>query len=335
MTLSLLAVTLGDVCGIGPEIIIKALGQRDIYQCCKPVVIGDKNALKKAAQLLKREIKFVPPPWEEEIDFGPGIISLVSESYLEERDLIYGKPNPKIGKAAFTYIKTATSLALAKKVDGIVTCPVNKAVINAAGIPFLGHTDLLAALTHSKRYAMLFVGKRLKVVLATIHVPLKEVPRLINQEKLLSLIVLTHHFFLKKLNIKNPRIAIAALNPHAGEGGLIGQEEIEIIIPVIKKAQQMGINIMGPLPPDTLFYWAKQSHYDVVISMYHDQALIPFKLLHFCNGVNVTMGLPIVRTSVDHGTAYDIAGKGKADESSLVAAIKLAAEISSSSFDSY
>ena len=322
-----LAITLGDVCGIGPEIVIKASYHKELYQSCRLLVIGDKRALEKAAGVCKKEIKFIPPPWEERLDFAPGIISLFPASGLDEKDLIYARPTPAVGKAAVHYIKTAVSLALEKKVDGIVTCPVNKAIINASGIPFSGHTELLAELTTTKRYAMLFVGEKLKVVLATIHVPLKDVPKLINQKKLLDLIGLTHHFFENRLKIKKPLMAIAGLNPHAGEAGLMGQEETKIIIPAIKKAQAKGFNVRGPFPPDTLFYWARERHYDVVISMYHDQGLIPFKLFHFKDGVNVTMGLPIIRTSVDHGTAYDIAGKGIADESSLVAAIKLAAKM--------
>ena len=322
-----LAITLGDVCGIGPEIVIKASYHRDIYQSCQLVVIGDKGALEKAAYICKKQIKLVPPPWEKKTASAPGTIFLFPVSHLDERDLIYGQPSPAVGKAAVHYIKTAVSLALEKKVDGIVTCPVNKALINASGIPFSGHTELLAELTDTKRYAMLFVGEKLRVVLATIHVPLKDVPQLINQEKLLDLIELTHHFFENRLKIKKPLMAVAGLNPHAGEAGLMGQEEIKMIIPAVKKAKAKGFNVEGPFPPDTLFYWAKEGHYNVVISMYHDQGLIPFKLLHFKDGVNVTMGLPIIRTSVDHGTAYDIAGKGIADEHSLVEAIKLAAKM--------
>ncbi len=322
-----LAITLGDVCGIGPEIVIKASYHRDIYQSCQLVVIGDKGALEKAAYICKKQIKLVPPPWEEKAASAPGTIFLFPVSHLDEKDLIYGQPSPAVGKAAVHYIKTAVSLALEKKVDGIVTCPVNKALINASGIPFSGHTELLAELTDTKRYAMLFVGEKLRVVLATIHVPLKDVPQLINQEKLLDLIELTHHFFENRLKIKKPLMAVAGLNPHAGEAGLMGQEEIKMIIPAVKKAKAKGFNVEGPFPPDTLFYWAKEGHYNVVISMYHDQGLIPFKLLHFKDGVNVTMGLPIIRTSVDHGTAYDIAGKGIADEHSLVEAIKLAAKM--------
>ena len=329
MALPVLGITLGDVCGVGPEIVIKALKHKEIYSLCRPVIIGDKMALKKAAQVLKTEIKIVPPLWERETELVPGVVSLYTVSALTETDLHYGQPTKAAGKAAFDYIKAAVSLALEHNIDGIVTCPVNKAVINDAGIPFTGHTELLAELTQTKRYAMLLAGEKLKVTLLTIHVALKEVPKLISQEKIMDLVDLTTTFFQEKFGV-SPRLAVAALNPHAGENGLMGREEIEIIEPAVKAAKEKGYNVEGPFPPDTIFYWAKEGNYDVVICMYHDQGLIPFKLFHFRDGVNVTMGLPIIRTSVDHGTAYDIAGKGLADESSLLAAIKMAAEMAQS-----
>ncbi len=323
----ILGITLGDVCGVGPEITLKALGHPEIYEICQPVVIGDKGALLKAARVLKKEVSIVPPAWEFQTELHPGIISLMAVSDLQNSDLNYAQPTAAVGKAAYDYIKKATCLALEGKIAGIVTCPVNKAVINKAGIPFSGHTGLLAELTQTKHYAMLLAGENLKVALVTIHVALKDVPALINKGKILDLIRLTHRFFEQKLGIFSPKIAVAGLNPHGGEDGLMGREEIETIGPAVEQAQREGYQVKGPFPPDTIFYWAKEGHYDVVICMYHDQGLIPFKLLHFRDGVNVTMGLPIVRTSVDHGTAYDIAGKGIADESSLLAAIKMAAEM--------
>ncbi|HDD44991.1 MAG TPA: 4-hydroxythreonine-4-phosphate dehydrogenase PdxA [Candidatus Desulfofervidus auxilii] len=321
-----LAITLGDVCGIGPEITLKVLSKKEVYQFCYPIVIGDATALKKAAKLLKIDIKLMSP-WEKGFLPSPNHIFLLEVSHLSEKDLIYGKPTVNSARASVDYIKIAVDLALKKKVNGIVTCPVNKAAINRAGISFSGHTELLAKLTNTKHYAMLFLGKKLKVALLTIHVPLKKVPTLVTQEKLFNLIALTFHFLKEKLNISNPRIAVAGLNPHAGEEGLMGDEEIKIISPAIKKAKENGIDVKGPFPPDTVFYLANEGKFDVVISMYHDQGLIPFKLLHFRDGVNVTMGLPIVRTSVDHGTAYDIAGKGIADERSLFSALHLAAKM--------
>ncbi len=313
MALPILGITLGDVCGIGPEISIKALSRPEIYQFCRPVVIGDYGALKRAADILNSEV--------------PKQLDVISVTHLDKSDLIYGKPTKQVGKAAIAYIEKAVQLAKQKEIDGIVTCPVNKAVINQAGIPFTGHTELLAKLTNTKRYAMLLSGDKINVVLVTIHVPLKDVPRLVTTEKILDIIDLAQQFFKEKMGISAPRLAASGLNPHAGEGGLIGKEDEEIIAPAVKEAKKKGFNAEGPLPPDAVFYFAKEGKYDVVICMYHDQCLIPFKLLHFRDGVNITMGLPIIRTSVDHGTAYDIAGKGIADPSSLIAAIKMATKM--------
>ena len=315
MRLPVLGITLGDVCGIGPEITIKVLNRAEVYRICKPIVIGDYGALKKAACVLNLKI--------------PKDLSIVSVTHLDKSNLIYGRPTKEVGEAAIAYIKRAVELAKKREIDGIVTCPVNKEVINKAGIPFSGHTELLAKLTNTKRYAMLLSGDRINVVLVTIHVPLRDVPKLISTKKILDTIELTHQFFIEKMGISHPKLAVAGLNPHAGEGGLIGREDREIITPAVEEAKRRGLDVEGPLPPDTIFYFAKEGRYDVVICMYHDQCLIPFKLLHFRDGVNITMGLPIIRTSVDHGTAYDIAGKGIADPSSLIAAIKVAAKMAS------
>jgi 4-hydroxythreonine-4-phosphate dehydrogenase len=205
-----------------------------------------------------------------------------------------------------------------------VTCPISKASLNQAGYSFPGHTEMLAALTGSTRYVMMMAGSRLRVTLATIHCPLSSVPLSLKRTDLADLIRLTHAALCGDFGIAVPRIAVAALNPHAGESGLFGREEETIIRPAIEDMQAQGVEVQGPFPPDTIFHKAAEGHYDVVICMYHDQGLIPFKLLHFKDGVNVTLGLPIVRTSVDHGTAYDIAGKGVADPASLAAAVEMA-----------
>ena len=255
------------------------------------------------------------------------IINLLALSKLNPAQVFFGKPNKDTGDAMVSYIKKAICLALEKKIDGMVTCPINKAAMALAGYTYPGHTELLAEKTNTKEYAMMLAGKRLKVVLATIHLPLKRVSEVLSSEKVFSCIYLTHKYLKEFFGIKKPRLAVAALNPHAGEGGLFGEEEEKIIGPMIKKAREGGINVLGPFPADTLFYFAVKGHYDAVICMYHDQGLIPLKILHFEDAVNVTLGLPIVRTSVDHGTAYDIAGSGKAIPKSLINAIKLAAQM--------
>jgi 4-hydroxythreonine-4-phosphate dehydrogenase len=226
-----------------------------------------------------------------------------------------------------SYIKKCVSLCLAGTLCAMVTCPVTKTGLHEAGYPFPGHTELIAALTGSAEVAMMFSGSRLRVALATRHCPLGQVPSLLNHHDLYQTIELVYTSLMRDFGLAAPRIGVAGVNPHAGEQALFGWEEDKIITPVINQAKQAGISVTGPLPPDTIFHHALAGKYDCVVAMYHDQGLIPFKLLHFQDGVNVSIGLPIVRTSVDHGTAYDIAGKGLADESSLYEALLLAHKI--------
>ncbi len=239
----------------------------------------------------------------------------------------WGRPDVSSGKAVVAYIKKAVESVLSGAADAIVTAPINKELMNAAGHRYAGHTELLADLTHSKDYGMLFVGGGLRVVLATIHVALKDVPRRITTDSLHRTLRLAHKA-MRSFGIDKPRIGVAALNPHAGEGRLFGSEEWDTILPAVIKARAEGINASDPIPADTLFYKARNNYYDVVVAMYHDQGLAPLKMLAFGNAVNVTIGLPLIRTSVDHGTAYDIAGKGCADPTSLLEAVKLAAQMS-------
>lgn len=222
------------------------------------------------------------------------------------------------------YIIEAVEAARAGDVEAAVTCPINKALMNLAGYHFEGHTQLIAHITGTEDYVMMLAGERLRVTLVTIHCPLRDVPAKITAENIYKTIMITYKALESDFGIKNPRIAVAALNPHAGESGLFGSEEKDIILPAMKRAAENGCNVTGPLPADTLYYWASSGRYDAVVSMYHDQGLIPLKLLHFSDAVNITLGLPIIRTSVDHGTAYDIAGQGRADPSSLTAAIRTA-----------
>ena len=225
-----------------------------------------------------------------------------------------------------SYITSATDMALQGRIDAMVTCPINKQAMHMAGYFYNGHTELIAEKTKSTDFAMMLAGDKLRVVLVTIHIPLKDVPLVLSKEKILQTIIITGSSLYMRFGIENPRIAVAGLNPHAGEGSMFGDEEERIILPAVNLAKSKGFDVLGPYPPDTIFYHAKKGLYDAVICMYHDQGLIPFKMIHFTDGVNTTLGLPIIRTSVDHGTAYDIAGKGKADPGSLTAAIKMAAE---------
>jgi 4-hydroxythreonine-4-phosphate dehydrogenase len=227
-----------------------------------------------------------------------------------------------------TYIRKGVEYIKEGWLDGITTCPISKDALNQAGYQFPGHTEMLAHLTASENYAMMMAGSSLKVTLVTIHCPLREVPEIISVARVLNLIKITHRALKVDFGVHSPRIAIAGLNPHAGENQLFGNEEVHAIAPAISLAQEKGMDVSGPYPPDTVFFKATRGDFDAVVCMYHDQGLIPFKLLHFNDGVNVTLGLPIVRTSVDHGTGYDIAGKGVANPDSLGEAVKLAARIS-------
>ena len=308
-----IAITIGDPTGVGPEVVLKALTDRKIKQLCTPVVLGDEAVLKHISAKCKMQI---------------ANCKIINLSHLNPKKLTPGKPDKICAKAMMTYIEEAVFMALGSDIDAIVTGPISKEAINKAGYKFHGHTEFLAHLTNTKDFRMMLAGKNLKVILVTIHESIKSVPKLLTKENVFKTIKITDDTFRRYFGLKKPRIAIAALNPHAGEGGLFGDEEKRIIFPAIQKARRLGINALDPLPPDTLFYRAvKNKEFDCVVCMYHDQGLIPLKLLHFEDGVNVTLGLPIIRTSVDHGTAYDIAWKGIANPASMKAAIKMAVEM--------
>lgn len=320
-----IAITMGCPVGIGPEILLKFFSQAAISADYCPVVLGDIGVLQRCAAELKIDADFLS--WHPGTPVSSGQIPVLELSRLPAQDLIWGQPTIATGKAMVSYIEKAVSLILDGTFSAMVTCPISKASLNQAGYPFPGHTEMLAALTRSTNYVMMMAGSSLRVTLATIHCPLASVPSCLNIETLTALIQTTDTALRCDFGITAPRIGVAALNPHAGEGGLFGNEEEEIIFPAIQQMQAAGIQVHGPFPPDTIFFKAASGLYDAVICMYHDQGLIPFKLLHFKDGVNVTLGLPIVRTSVDHGTAYDIAGKGLADPASLAAAVDLAVAI--------
>ncbi len=302
---------MGDPNGIGPEVIIKSLLCSELQHLCTTHVFGDKGILEKAKKLVG----------------GSSELNLVNIPNFDITMLNPGRSDKKAGDASLAYIKESVQYALAGKIDAVVTAPISKESIHLTGVSYPGHTEMLQELTGAKRVAMMFEGGRFRVVLVTIHCALSDVPRLINKEKIFSTIELTDEALKDLFVIPEPRIVVSALNPHAGEAGAFGNEEALHIIPAIKKAREIGINVIGPMPADTLFYYAAQGKWDAVIAMYHDQGLIPFKMLSFDDGVNVTLGLPIIRTSPDHGTAYDIAWKGKANPSSMIAAINAAVKL--------
>lgn len=302
------AVTMGDPVGVGPEVVLKALADRRVKSAAEAVVIGDEAVLRRVAAMLK-----LPYP-------ASGVVRSISS--LNALSLRPGRPTRSTAKAMLGYIEKAVQMALAKEVQAVVTAPISKEAAKKAGFRFPGHTEFIAHLTGAKDYRMMLGGKDLKVILVTIHEPIKKVPGLITKDAVFKTIRITHDFFKGRYGIACPRLAVCGLNPHAGEAGMFGNEEKEFIEPAVKKAKRQGIDVTGPLPADTVFYRAvKKREFDCVVCMYHDQGLGPLKLLHFEDGINVTLGLPLIRTSVDHGTAYDIAWKGKASHESMVSAI--------------
>lgn len=320
-----IGISMGDPTGIGPEIIVKALNTPKIHAVCQPIVIGDTTILKKALTLLSIPLNIMPVDHPANAINDSKTICIINESNLDETVIGLSCPTMETGKAMEKYIITGVNLARNKEIDGLVTCPITKTGLKIAGSRFHGHTELIADQTGTREFAMMLAGARLKVVLVSIHIPICQVAKSLTPQNILQTICLTQDSLVNRFGIPSPKLAVAGLNPHAGEDSMFGDEEEKIIIPAVEMARKQGLNIDGPLPPDTVFFHAVNGKYDAVICMYHDQGLIPFKLVHFQDGVNTTLGLPIIRTSVDHGTAYDIAWKGIADPTSLREAIYMAA----------
>lgn len=325
--LPVIGVTMGDPAGIGPEIVVKALSDEAMRGVCRPVVLGDPDVLADTARWLGRECRLEVLPGPAGIPGADGVISVLPVSRMGPCRVRPGSPTPAGGSAMVAFIVEAVNLCRTGRLDAMVTAPISKALMHEAGHRYEGHTELIAHMTGTRDYVMMLAGDRLRVALVTIHCALRDVPSAITAEKVHKTITVTAASLGSDFGLRHPRLAVAALNPHAGEGGIFGAEEAEIIEPGIRRAADEGIDVSGPLPADTLFHAAASGRFDAVVAMYHDQGLIPLKLLHFSDAVNVTLGLPIVRTSVDHGTAYDIAGQGKASPSSLIAAIRMASSI--------
>ena len=316
---------MGDPAGIGPEVVLKAVAEEEVRRACIPVIIGDAQLLAHTARTLDLQSGYdivrADEPFPEH-----------SEPVIYHLDNITGLIEPGIesgaaGKAAGGYIEAAVELCAAGSIDAVATAPINKRALFLGGYSFPGHTEFFAHLTGAEDYAMAFVAGNLRIVLLSTHVPLAEAIRLVERDRIVSRVNLTNRE-LQRWGIEKPRIAVAALNPHGAEGGLFGVEEASEIVPAIDACRRDDMNVQGPFSADTVFLRASRGEFDAVIANYHDQAMIPVKCLSFGEAVNVTLGLPFIRTSVDHGTAFDIAGKGIAEHSSMVAAIKLAAELS-------
>ena len=335
----IIGITMGDAAGIGPEIIAKALSLKEIYDVCRPIVIGDVDAMREGMKVAHVQLKINSIKEISDAKFEYGTIDVLDLNNIKIDELKMGEPQAMAGRASVEYIEKAVELALKGEIHAIVTAPISKEAINMAGYKYAGHTELLAHLTGTKDYAMMLVAGSLRVIHVTTHVPFSEVSKLIKKERVYNTIKLAYNV-MRRLGISNPRIAVAGLNPHSGEGGLFGREEIDEIIPAIESAKKEGLNVKGPIPADTVFVRARGGEFDIVVAMYHDQGHIPIKMLGLewdedekrwasVGGVNITVGLPIIRTSVDHGTAYGKAGRkeGTANPQSLIEAIKMAVEL--------
>ena len=325
--LPVIAITMGDPCGIGPEIIVRAVASLEVAKRCRPLVLGDSIAMERAVAVTGTRLAVKPVSAEALPDHFPSdTLHVLPLSQLSHEEMPFGAPTTAVGKAVHSYILEAVRLCQSGIAAGMATAPISKDVLNRAGYRYPGHTELLAELTGTRDVVMMLAGERLRVSLVTIHEALRNVPGLLTIERVLTTLRITNDD-LARYHRPNPRLAVLALNPHCGEGGLFGDEEERIIAPAVALARSEGIDAVGPLSADTLFHFAVRGDYDGVVCMYHDQGLIPLKLLHFDDGVNVTLGLPIIRTSVDHGTAYDLAGTGRASAESMKAAIVMAADM--------
>ena len=329
-----IAITIGDPAGIGAEIAVKALGSEEIYRKSKPIVIGSKSVIDDALKFIPSDLKLNVIKNIEEIKGEFGTIDLIDLNNITLDEFDYGKVSEKAGQASLEYIYKGIDLAMEGLVDAVVTGPIHKEAIKAAGSPYAGHTEIFATRTNTINYAMMLADENLRVIHVSTHVSLRQACDLVKKERILTVIRLANKA-LKDLGIRHPKIGVAGLNPHSGEGGLFGNEELEEIIPAIEQAKKEHITVDGPVPPDTIFSKVIGGQYDIAVVMYHDQGHIPMKVIGFkynketnewltMSGVNITVGLPIIRTSVDHGVAYGKAGEGRANEESMIEAIKMA-----------
>ncbi|TDF99875.1 4-hydroxythreonine-4-phosphate dehydrogenase PdxA [Paenibacillus piri] len=323
-----IGITMGDGAGVGPEIIVKSLQHKPLYEMCRPVVIGDAKMIEKAVRIVNGSAAVKAIHSISEARYEYGVIEVLDLDLLPD-DLVYGQVQAAAGNAAFHYVAKAVELALDKQIHAICTAPLNKEALHKGGHLYPGHTEILASLTGTEDYSMILYTPKLRVIHLTTHVGLLKAIESINPERTYKVVKLAHDT-LTHAGMTRPRIAVCGINPHAGENGLFGNgEEEEKLVPGIQRAVAEGINVSGPYPADTLFYRAARGDFDMVVACYHDQGHAPVKVLGIESGVNITAGLKggVIRTSVDHGTAFDIAGRNKADEQSLLTAIRVAAEM--------
>jgi len=333
----IIAITMGDPAGIGPEIIIKALSLKETYEKCRPLVTGDANIMQWAVDNMQSELKIHRISSVKEARFELGTIDVYDLACIDMSTFQPGVLQNQCGHAAFISVTTAIQLAMDNEVDATVTAPLNKEALHNAGHNFDGHTEIYAHYTNTKKYAMLLADEHLRVIHVSTHVPLRVACDRVKKDRIIEVTELITDA-CKQFGIENPRIGIAGLNPHASDGGLFGWEEEKEITPAVKELQERGFNVDGPVPPDSLFAKARCGKYDGCVAMYHDQGHIPFKVVGFqwnketgkmeaAKGVNITLGLPIIRVSVDHGTAFDVAGKGIASPDAMMLSIDYATKM--------
>ena len=320
----LIGVTMGDPCGIGPEIIVRSLASSSLKRAANYIIIGNQAVLDSTAQSLKIPLQYRVISLETDRECVSTPISLLSSEHFDLNLIKKRRPTAEGGEVSFQWIKKGIYLALQGKINALVTAPICKEAIHMAGYQYPGHTEILRDLSKVKRVVMLMIGGSLRVAFVTTHIALHEVSQSITVKNVLETITICNTYLKKYFTTRNPRIAVCGVNPHAGEEGIFGNEEKNIIVPAVKKAKKLGIECDGPVSADTVFYKALKGKYDLVVSMYHDQGAIPLKLHAFETGVNITLGIPFIRTSPDHGTAYDIAGKGIANPDSMREAIMTA-----------
>src|SRR5258706_6844717 len=336
--LPIVAITMGDPASIGPEIAVKALLEKKIHAICRPLIVGDSNVFEQIIGLLKLPAQVNSINHISDAKFEPGRIDVLDLKITDIRKLQFGKIDAMYGEASFQAVKKTIELAMAKEVDATVTGPINKKSINEAGHHFAGHTEIYAHYTGTKKYAMLLVEDNINVIHVSTHVSLRQACDLVKKERIVEVIELLRKGLIR-LGKTNLKIGVAGLNPHAGDSGLFGTEDDEEILPAVQEAKRLGYDVKGPVPPDTLFQKCAMGAYGGVVAMYHDQGDISFRLAGFkwnaakqqmdsVKGVNITLGLPVIRTSVDHGTAFEIAGKGIASPDAMILAIESAVQLS-------
>ncbi len=312
---------MGDAAGIGPEVCLKAIASGKLCSC-RPIVIGAANVLRKTMQSLRLKMSLVPIKSVDEANFKKETLNVLDPKGIQLNKLLPGKVSAMCGQASANYVRIAARLAADGKVDAITTAPLSKEAVHAAGLKYNGHTELLSEIFRTK-VVMMFIAGNLRLALVTRHLPISRVSRAITKSRILETLRIIHNA-TNVHSLSEPSIAVLSLNPHSGEGGILGNDEERKIVPAIEAAHKSGIKVEGPFPADGFFGSGRQKSFDVIVAMYHDQGLIPYKMTAFCRGVNVTLGLPIIRTSVDHGTAYDIAGRGIANERGMVEALRFA-----------